>query len=515
MSWINEVNEIKKRMRLIQEMGGKDKIKRQHDAGRTTVRQRIFALVDKNSFKEIGRLTGLSEYDDNGKLKKLTAVNSVIGHAKINGEPVVIYGDDFTVRGGAADAAIHEKMIAAERFANEYKLPLIRLIEGTGGGGSVKSLEKDGYTYVPANPGWDWVVSNMATVPVVSLGLGPVAGLGAARLVSSHYSLIVKKMSQVFVAGPPVVNRLGETVTKESLGGSEIHGKNGVIDDVADSEAEALAMAKKFLSYLPSSTFELSKKIENKDPITRKDDWLISAVPKDRRLSYEIRPIIKSVTDKNSFFEIGKNWGTSSVSGFARLNGWPIVVLANDPQVYGGGWTADASQKIIRILEIAETFHLPVIHLVDNPGFLVGTHGEKSGTIRHGARALAAIYQLSIPICSIILRRAFGVAGAAHMNHTKHKYRFAWPSGDWGSLPLEGGIEAAYKSDLEKSDDPIKLLADIEERLNHVRSPFRTAEKFSVEDIIDPRDTRKELCDWISLAAKNRNKGPVSFGMRP
>ena len=515
MSWDNEVNEIKKRLKLIQEMGGKEKVKRQHDAGRTTVRQRIEALVDKNSFKEIGRLTGLGEYNDNGILKKLTPVNSVIGHAKINKIPVVIYGDDFTVRGGAADAAIHEKMIAAERFANEYKMPLIRLIEGTGGGGSVKSIEQDGYTYVPANPGWDWVVSNMATIPVVSLGLGPVAGLGAARLVSSHYSIIVKKMSQVFVAGPPVVNRLGETVTKESLGGSEIHGKNGVIDDVADNEADALARAKQFLSYLPSSTYELAQQIKNNDPISRKDNWLISAIPKNRRHSYEIRPIIESVTDKNSFFEIGKNWGTSSVSGFARLDGWPIVILANNPQVYGGGWTADASHKIIRILEIAETFHLPVVHLVDNPGFLVGTHGEKSGTIRHGARALAAIYQLSTPICSVILRRAFGVAGAAHMNHTKHKYRFAWPSGDWGSLPLEGGIEAAYKSDLEKSDNPELLLKEIEERLNHVRSPFRTAEKFSVEDIIDPRDTRKELCEWISLAAKNRKAGPVSFGMRP
>ena len=515
MSWENEVKEIKKRLKLIQEMGGKEKIKRQYDAGRTTVRERIFALVDKGSFKEIGRLTGLSEYNEDGTLKSLMAVNSVIGHALINKVPTVIYGDDFTIRGGAGDAAIYEKMITAERFANEYRMPLIRLIEGTGGGGSVKSIEADGYTYVPANPGWDWVVSNMATIPVVSLGLGPVAGLGAARLVSSHYSVIVKKMSQVFVAGPPVVNRLGETVTKESLGGSEIHGKNGVIDEVADSETDALAKARKFLSYLPSSTYEIPKRIKNNDPIDRKDNWLISAIPKNRRHSYEIRPIIESVTDKNSFFEIGKNWGTSSVSGFARLDGWPIVVLANDPQVYGGGWTADASQKIIRILEIAETFHLPVLHLVDNPGFLVGTHGEKAGTIRHGARALAAIYQLSTPICSVILRRAFGVAGAAHMNHTKHRYRFAWPSGDWGSLPLEGGIEAAYKSDFIKSDNPKKLLKELEEKLNHVRSPFRTAEKFSVEDIIDPRDTRKELCYWISLAGKNMKAGPVSFGMRP
>ena len=515
MSWEKEVKELQNRINLSKRLGGKEKIKRQHDAGRTTVRERIVSLIDKDSFREIGGIAGRSEYDKEGNLLNFLPANSVIGQAKIDNRAVVIYGDDFTVRGGAADAAIHEKMITAERFANEYRMPIIRLIEGTGGGGSVKSLEKDGYTYVPANPAWDWVVKNMSTVPVVSLGCGPVAGLGAARLVSSHYSIIIKNISQVFVAGPPVVNRLGETVTKESLGGSEIHGKNGVVDDVAKDETEALLLAKKFLSYLPSSTYDLPEKIKNRDPVDRSDNWLIKVIPKDRRQSYEIRPIIKSVTDENSFFEIGKNWGTSSVSGFARLDGHPIAVLANDPQVYGGGWTADASLKIIRIVEIAETFNLPILHLVDNPGFLVGTYAEKQATIRHGARALAAIYQLTTPICSIILRRAFGVAGAAHMNHTHHKYRYAWPSGDWGSLPIEGGIEAAYKSDLEQSDNPEKLLKDIEEKLNRVRSPFRSAEKFSIENIIDPRDSRKVLCEWINLASKIRTPGPKTFGMRP
>ena len=152
-------------------MGGKEKIKRQHDAGRTTVWERITALVDKETFREIGGIAGRSQYDKDGNLIDFLPANSVIGQAKLNSRPVVIYGDDFTVRGGAADAAIHEKMVVAERFANEYRMPLVRLIEGTGGGGSVKSLESDGYTYVPANPGWDWVVKNMATVPVVSLGL--------------------------------------------------------------------------------------------------------------------------------------------------------------------------------------------------------------------------------------------------------------------------------------------------------------------------------------------------------
>src|SRR5205814_1245085 len=191
-----------------------------------------------------------------------------------------------------------------------------RLVDGTGGGGSVKSLDTMGRTYVPFNPGWDHVVANLATVPVVALALGSVAGLGAARVVSSHLAVMVQGTSQVFVAGPPVVARLGEEVDKEGLGGSAIHGRNGVVDDV----------------------------------------------------------------------------------------------VASDAYVYGGGWTAEASQKIARFVDLADTFHLPVVHLVDQPGFVIGTTAEKAATIRHGARALAAVYQASVPWCSVVLRRVFGVA---------------------------------------------------------------------------------------------------------
>ena len=165
MSWKKEVDQIKLRKSLAMKLGGKEKIERQHKAGRLTVRERIFYLLDKNSFNEVGILAGQSKYDDNGALKEIIPANSIIGHGTINTSPVVVYGDDFTVRGGAADAAIWEKMISAEKLANEYEIPIIRLIEGTGGGGSVKSLEKDGYSYVPANPGWDVVVNNLNKVP--------------------------------------------------------------------------------------------------------------------------------------------------------------------------------------------------------------------------------------------------------------------------------------------------------------------------------------------------------------
>ena len=229
-------------------------------------------------------------------------------------------------------------MICSEKFANEYCLPLIRLIEGTGGGGSIKSLEDSGYSYVPFNPGWDIVVNNLSKIPVISIAMGPVAGLGAARLVSSHYSIMIKEQSQIFVAGPPLVKRIGENISKEDLGGSEIHGKNGVVDDVANSEKEAIDMAKLFLSYLPSSINEIPTKKDNKDSIKRKDNILNTIIPKNKRESYDIMPIIKTICDKDSFFEIGRKYGLSVISGFARLDGYPIVVLANNDSNMKNTW---------------------------------------------------------------------------------------------------------------------------------------------------------------------------------
>jgi len=391
----------------------------------------------------------------------------------------------------------------------------VRLVDGTGGGGSVKTIETMGYTYVPANPAWDWVVANMGTVPVVALGLGSVAGLGAARLVTSHYSVMVEGTSHMFIAGPPVVARAGQTVTKDELGGSDIHARAGAVDDVVASEAEAFARARRFLSYLPPSVYELPERIAPSDEPARRQPFLIEAVAADRRKVYDMRRIVRAVVDADSLFEMGRKFGGPVITALARLDGWPVAVLASDPYFYGGGWTAEAAQKVTRFVDLANTFHLPVVHLVDVPGFVIGVESEKAGTIRHGARALSAIYQAKVPWCSIIIRKVFGVAGAGHQNHTRFHYRYAWPSADWGSLPIEGGIEAAYRAELDAAPDREALLAEISTRLNRMRSPFRSAERFQIEEIIDPRDTRRLLCEFASIAAPLRQPGPVAFAYRP
>jgi len=241
----------------------------------------------------------------------------------------------------------------------------------------------------------------------------------------------------------------------------------------------------------------------------------MNAIPRNRRQVYKMRPIIETLVDKGTFFEIGQDFGRAIIAGLARLQGRAVILLASDPYHYGGAWTADTCQKITRFVDLAETFHLPVVYLCDCPGFMIGLEAERAATIRHGARAMAAISQTTIPWCTVIVRNSFGVAGAAHQPAGRFSLRYAWLSAYWGSLPLEGGIEAAYRADIEAAADPKAKLAEIEERLNKLRSPFRTAERFWVEEIIDPRKTRSLLCEFARLAEPLRTPGLASFAIRP
>lgn len=500
MSWDKEVKDIRRREKLAEAMGGAEKVARQHAQGKLDARERLKRLLDPGSFREIGKIAGRGTYDDKGELTELAASNFIFGKGQINGRPVVASADDFTVRGGAADAALHRKFVQCEKMAHTMGLPLIRMIDGTGGGGSVKSLEDMGFTYVPVTPGWEDIVTNLETVPVVALALGPTAGMGAARTVASHYSIMVKGLSQVFAAGPVVAAQIGEELSKEALGGSDIHTRNGVVDEEVASEDEGFAVARRFLSYLPSSVGRVAERTACADPIDRREERLLSTVPRDDKQVYSMRAVLDDVFDRGSVFEMGKRWGRAAITAFARLDGWPVAVLASDPTYLGGSWEALTSQKVKRFVELAGQFRLPVVHMVDNPGFMIGLEAERTGTIRYGVEAMNAVYKATVPWASVIIRRAYGIAGSAMSNGETFQYRFAWPSGDWGSLPIAGGLEAAYKSEIAASDDPMAKLAEIKARLDAVTSPFRTAEKFNVEDIIDPRDTRPLLCEFAGLA---------------
>jgi acetyl-CoA carboxylase carboxyltransferase component len=515
MAWDPELEELKRREALAERLGGRERVERQRAAGRLTIRERMARLLDPDTFHEVGKIAGRATYDERNDLADLTPSNFVFGRGRIDGRPVVVGGDDFTVRGGSADATIKDKHNQCERMAHDLRLPLVRLVEGSGGGGSVKTIETTGRANVPAVAGWEHVVANMATIPRVALGLGSVAGLGAAHLAAAHYSVMIKGLSALFVAGPPVVERIGQKLTQQELGGWEIQLKAGAVDDAVDSEEEAFARARRFLSYFPSSIDDLPPRGPRGDDPQRRDPWLAEVVPRDPRKVYRMRTIVEAVVDRGSFFEIAPLYGCSMITGLARLDGWPVALMASDPMYYGGAWTADACQKVERFVDLAQTFHLPVVYLVDCPGFLIGSQAEQTGTIKQGVRAMSAIFHTTVPWCAVIIRNVFGVAGAAHRNGGRYCMRYAWPSGRWGSLPLEGGIEAAYRADLDAAPDPRQKLAEIEDRLTKLRSPFRSAETFWIEEIIDPRDTRPLLCEFAALAAPLREPGPSSHGMRP
>ncbi len=516
MTWQAELDELRRREELARGMGGAEKIAKHHAQGRLTVRERIALLLDNRTFHEVGTIAGAASYED-GQLTEFRPANFVLGTGRIAGRKVVVGGDDFTVRGGAADAAVMGKQVYSEQLANSLRIPVVRLVDGTGGGGSVKLLEQHGYTYIPANPGWDYVVDNMSVVPVVAACLGSVAGLGAARLVASHFSVMIEGIAQLFVAGPPVVKSgMGQDLTKEELGGADIHRRSGAVDRVVKTEHEAFALMRRFLSYLPQNVFQLPPVQAANDPVGRRDESLLAAIPRNRRRPYRIRPILAAIFDADSVLELAQ-YGGATVTALARLDGHPVGVIAADPYVAGGGLTVEGADAMIRLVDLCDTFHLPVVVLTDQPGLAIGREAERRGTIRYGVRAVSAVYQASVPVAEVIIRRVFGVGGAGMTNRHRFTQRYAWPSADWGSLPIEGGIEAAYRRELEASEDPTALFEEIRSRLDAVRSPFRTAEHFGIEEIIDPRETRPLLCEWVhdAYALLPQQPGRPTHGTRP
>ncbi len=331
-TWQPELDELRRREALAEQLGGADKVARQHEFGKLTVRERVERLVDAGTFWEIGKTAGVARYDDDGRLLELTPSNFVYGVAELDGRPAIVSGDDFTVRGGSNDASISAKRTAAETMSLELRLPHVRLLDGMSGGGSVKTIEQAGRTYIPELPGWHTVIDHLNVAPSVSLVLGSVAGFGAARATTSHYSVIVRGTAQMMIAGPALVEQAGlGTVSKEELGHADIHSTNGAVDDAVGSEQEAFERALDFLSYLPSSVDELPPVEACDDPTDRRDQWLLNAIPRSPRQSYDMRSIMVAVVDHGSLFEIGRNWGTSIIGGLARLDGIPVAVYGENP----------------------------------------------------------------------------------------------------------------------------------------------------------------------------------------
>lgn len=517
MSWKPEVDEIERRRARALEMGGKASVAKHHERGRLNVRERISRLVDRDSFRERGQIAGQSEAEDGSDFQP-TGV--VMGTATIASRAVVVCGDDFTIRGGAYSDAGLKKGLYAEELAVKRRIPLVRMLDsggasiaGTGGGARGRS-------------GYDWTapaimniraMDSMRTVPVVCIALGPCAGFPAGRLVASHLSIMTKS-SQVLTGGPAVVaHAMKETVTKEELGSFEIHGRNGMVDNVAEDEEDALRMAQNFLSYLPSHCGEVPPFFDVGDRANRREEKLLKIIPRERRRAYRIRKLIEHVVDQQSFFEMGALWGRSQLTGLARMDGHTVGILANDCHYDSGSMTADGAAKIRRFVEFCDLFHVPIVSFLDEPGFAIGVEAEKAGTIRSGMNAMFAILQTGVPWFTCVLRRSYGVAQGIHFGPGATVV--AWPSAMSGAIPVESGVELAFKREIEAAEDPAARRLELEEEMAKAQSVMPRTEEFGVHDLIDPRDTRPMICEWIkevqTAVADHARTGSPRYSIRP
>ena len=470
-------------------------------------------LPMKAAFVKIGTLAGTGEYDEQHVLRKVTPAPYVAGLARIDGRPVAIGGEDFTVRGGTSFGSQRRKGGQGgyiEDLAHHYKIPLVNLIDGAGG--TVTSAKRRGYVVFPGVDGFERSVELLGEVPVVSAVLGTAAGGPAGRAILSHFSVMVRGTSQIFAAGPPVVKRsLGQIIDKEELGGAAVAvDEAGSVHNATETEDGAFDQITRFLGFMPQNVWELPPVLPVTDPVERCEEALLDIVPESRTRAYDMKRLLEMVVDQGSIFEIRPTYGCAVITALARLGGRPVGLVANNPKIYGGAMDANAARKQIHFMELCDTFHIPLVFFVDVPGFMVGLKAEQEATLREGMRAVYVAGQLSVPTLTLVIRKCYGMAGMATCNKNDIDLKLAWPSGEWGSLPIEGGVAAAFRREIEAADDSKAKEMEIEAELRAYASPFRTAEAFAVEEIIDPRETRPLLCEYIALAT-----GRLKIGLGP
>jgi acetyl-CoA carboxylase carboxyltransferase component len=519
---------------------------RQKQAGKLWVRERVEALVDPGSFKEVGSVAGTVQWKQlsatTEEPEAFTPSNNVQGFAKLKGREVLLTVDDFTIRAGHADGAIWAKSIYMEKLAVALKLPIVKLVDGSSGGGSVSTIKTTGFSYVPPFNGMDWINKQLnGGIPNLGAVLGPAIGLGAARVVSCHFSVMAGDIGSLFNAGPKVVEgaTFEEGLSLADLGGPAVHCTNGTIDNLAANEVEAFEQLRTVLSYLPNSGTRIPPSVSCEDPATRFCPELRTLIPRRRERMYSSRRLITVVVDNSSFFEIGALWGRTTIIGLARLAGKPVGIIANNSEVLSGALDAAGSQKLIRHLKFCDVFNLPVIQFVDVPGYAIGTVAERQATMRWGVELTKTYYTTTIPIFSVIVRKAYGVAGSMMLDARDPHMRVGWPSGEWGSLPLDGGIEVGHSAELRKiekeqgTEAKQQRYKELEEEYRRLMNPVRTANAFvsfysiiyaqsllvksvklggwgrrweqecvltfvwqNLEEIIDPADTRMLVAKW-------------------
>ncbi|OBT64789.1 hypothetical protein VE03_06507 [Pseudogymnoascus sp. 23342-1-I1] len=483
---------------------------RQKAAGKLWVRERVDRLFDPGTVHEVGSIAGTVQWKKLAGIKEeptsFIPSNNVQGFGALRRRKVVFTADDFSIRAGHADGALVQKTIYIEKLAIELRLPIIKLVDGSSGGGSVTTIKTLGYSYIPGVPSFKEVAKQLELgIPNLGAVLGPAIGLGAARVVSCHFSVMAADIGSLFNAGPKVVANatFEEGLSFTDLGGPGMHCTNGTIDNLAPDEEGCFEQLRTVLSYLPNHGLELPPVIKSEDQVERDCQSLRTIIPRKKERMYNPRAIIETVVDIGSWFEIGALWGTTAITGLARLDGRPVGIISLNCEVNAGALDAAGSQKLTRHLKFLDTFNIPLIQFIDVPGYAIGTVAERTATMRHGVALGTTYFSTTMPVFSVVTRKAYGVAGGIMLDCRDPRMRIAWPSGEWGSLPLEGGLEVGHAAELKKIEKESgkeareKRYKELDEEYRRLMNPVRTANAFGAEEIADPALTRRITSAWV------------------
>jgi propionyl-CoA carboxylase beta chain len=478
--------------------GGKARIKIQHDKGKLTARERIELLVDEGSFDEIDAFVKHRATDFGLDKQHFPGDGVVTGFAKIDGRPIALFSQDFTVFGGSLSETHAEKIVKIMNMAMKAGIPVIGLNDSGGARIQEGVVSLGGYADI-------FLLNTLASgvIPQISVVLGPCAGGAVYSPAITDFVFMAKNTSYMFVTGPNVVKTVThEEVTFEDLGGAETHAtKSGVAHFIYDNEVETLLNVKKLMSYIPLNYRDKSPEFELDESTVKLETKLDKIVPTNPNIPYDMKEIIKLVGDDNDFFEVHKYYAENIICGFARIGGISVGIIANQPSVLAGVLDINASVKAARFVRFCDAFGISILVLEDVPGFLPGTEQEWNGIIRNGAKLLFAFSEATVPKVTIITRKAYG--GAYDVMNSKHirgDLNYAWPSAEIAVMGPKGAVEVIFKKEISAAKDPVK---ELDKKINEYRekfaNPYITAERGFVDDVILPSETRIKLINAFNL----------------
>ncbi len=491
-------DELKLRKEQAKLGGGQIKIKNQHDKGKLTARERIDLLVDEGSFEEIGMFVKHRATDFGLDKINYPGDGVVTGFAKIDGRPVALFSQDFTVFGGSLSETHAEKIIKIMKLALKAGIPIIGLNDSGGARIQEGVISLGGYADI-------FLLNTLASgvIPQISVVLGPCAGGAVYSPAITDFVFMTRKTSYMFVTGPNVVKTVThEDVSFEELGGADTHGsKSGVAHFVFDNEIETLLNVRKLIGFVPLNYKDRPSNITFDINSLKPEKKLESIIPDNPNKPYDMKEIINLLVDESDFLEIHQNYAENIICGFGRLGGITVGIVANQPQVLAGVLDINASVKSARFVRFCDAFNIPLLVLVDVPGFLPGTEQEWNGIIRHGAKLLYAFSEATVPKVTLITRKAYG--GAYDVMNSKHirgDFNFAWPSAEIAVMGPKGAVEIIFKKEIESSKNPeVELEKKLDEYIKKFANPYIAAERGFLDDVIEPKNTKKILVNTFEL----------------